>query len=381
MSYRICSRCVMDTSDPLIRFDQEGRCNHCTAAIARMRAQLLPPKQRDQALATLVAAIKKDGQDKEYDCIAGISGGVDSTMTIYLAKQLGLRPYIVHFDNSWNSELAVHNIHRTLVALNLDLDTYVVDWEEFRDLQLAFLRSSVANCEAPTDHGIMATLFKSAKKLGLRFILTGSNVATEAIMPYAWSHFAQDLRQLQAIHRRFGTKPLNTMPLIGVGEYLDSVLVRKVRQIPFLNFVDYNKQAAKDTLARELGWRDYGGKHYESVWTRFFQGYYLPVKFGYDKRRAHYSTLICAGQMSRDQAVAALEAPVYDEDLLRQDRQFVLKKFGLTAEEFDRLLKQPPKEARDYPSNYFLFSTLGPVKNLFRAIATSPYGPWQAVRS
>lgn len=368
--YQVCTRCIMDTSDPEITFDDAGVCNHCSAALERMDRELLPASQRQRALQDLVDKIKAEGNGKEYDCVIGVSGGVDSTMVALTVKQMGLRPLAVHFDNGWNSELAVDNIKKTLDNLGIDLLTHVVDWEEFRDLQLSFLRASVANCEAPTDHGITALLFQIAARHKVRFILSGSNLATEAILPISWGHYNQDLRHLKALHRRFGSRPLRTMPTISVPAYIYYVFVRRIRQIPLLNYIDYKKDEAKQVLTTELGWRDYGGKHYESVWTRFFQGYYLPTKFGFDKRRAHLSSLICSGQMTREQALTELDKPAYDADLLRQDKQFVLKKFGLTQEELDQILRSAPKLATEYPSNYFLFHTLRKYKNWFRSIAT-----------
>lgn len=369
--YQICKRCIMDTSDPEIQFDANGICNHCTAAIERIKNQLLPPDERKKALEEMVEKIKTEGKGKDYDCIIGVSGGVDSTTTAYYVKKLGLRPLAVHFDNGWDSELAVENIKRTLDTLNIELYTHVVDWEEFRGLQLCFLKASVANCEAPTDHGITALLFQMACKAKTRFILSGSNIVTEAILPYSWGHYNQDLRLMKAIHKRYGSIPLKTMPTINILQYLSYIFVKKIRQIPFLNHIEYNKHEAKKMLMQEIGWRDYGGKHYESVWTRFFQGYYLPTKFGYDKRRAHLSTLICSGQTTREEAFEEMKKPPYDAELLRQDMQFVLKKFGLMQAEFDAIIHTPSKEAKDYPSHYFLFHTLQRYKNIFRKIATS----------
>lgn len=369
-TYKVCARCIMDTSDPEISFDSNGNCSHCTAALVRLKAQLLPKDEREQALARLVERIKTDGAGKEYDCIIGVSGGVDSTTVAYRVKHLGLRPLAVHFDNGWDSELAVDNIKRALDALKIELYTYVVDWEEFRDLQLAFLRASVANCEAPTDHGITALLFHTANKMGVRYILSGSNLVTEAIMPVTWSHYNQDLRHMKALNRRFGGRHLETLPTISIPEYLFYVLVKGIRQVPFLNYFDYDKETAKALLTEQIGWRDYGAKHWESVWTRYFQGYYLPTKFGFDKRRAHYSSMVCAGAMTREQALLELAKPAYPAELLRQDTQFVLKKFGLSEDELDRILRTPGKPATAYPSHNFLFHTLRPVKNIFRAIAT-----------
>ena len=370
--YQICKRCIMDTSDPEIRFDTHGICNHCTAALERIHKQLLPLDHREKALHALVEKIKLEGKGKEYDCIIGVSGGVDSTTTAYTVKKLGLEPLAVHFDNGWDSELAVDNIKKTLEIMNIDLYTYVVDWEEFRDLQLSFLKASVANCEAPTDHGITALLFRTASKQNVRYILSGSNLVTEGVaIPIAWGHYNQDLRQLKALHRRFGRKPLQTMPTISIFDYFYYVFIKGIRQIPFLNYINYNKAEAKRIMTKEIGWRDYGSKHYESVWTRFFQGYYLPTKFGFDKRRAHLSTIICSGGMTRDEALAEMEKPAYPEGLLREDMQFVIKKFGLTQEKFDAIIHVPSKQATDYPNHYFLFHKLQGYKNIFRRIATS----------
>jgi N-acetyl sugar amidotransferase len=371
-TYQICKRCIMDTSDPEIVFDEEGLCNHCSEALSRFNAQLLPPQERQAALFDLIAKIREEGRHKEYDCIIGVSGGCDSTTTAYHVKKLGLRPLAVHFDNGWDSELAVDNIKKTLEKLDIDLFTHVVDWEEFKDLQLSFIKASVANAEAPTDHGITATLFRCAHKYGLQYILSGSNVVTEAIMPVSWGHYNQDLRFLKAIHRKFGTRPLRTMPTISISHYLYYVLVRKIRQIPFLNYIEYDKTKSKKMLFEELGWRDYGGKHYESVWTRFFQGYYLPHKFGFDKRRAHLSTLICSGQMTRDEALGEMAKPSYEPVLFRQDLHFVIKKFGISESDFQTILETPLKTVQDYPNHYFLFHRLKRYKNIFRKIATTP---------
>jgi len=361
----------MDTSDHEIIFDSNGICNHCESAINRMNKQLLSNDKRNEYLQSLVLRIKKDGMKKDYDCIIGVSGGVDSTMVAYKVKKLGLRPLAVHFDNGWNSELAVDNIKKTIDALDIDLYTHVVDWEEFRDLQLCFLKASVANCEIPTDHAINALLFKMASKIRTKYILSGSNLVTEAIMPYAWGHYNQDLKHIKAINRLFGGKELKTIPLISIYDYLYCVFIKKIRQIPFLNLIEYNKDSAKKMLADELGWRDYGGKHYESVWTRFFQGYYLPTKFGYDKRRSHLSTQICSGQINREDALTYMLDSVYPPELLRNDMQFVLKKLGLSQKQFEDIMNIPIHEAKDYPSHYFLFHTLSKYKNYFRKIATT----------
>jgi hypothetical protein len=278
----------------------------------------------------------------------------------------------VHFDNGWDSELAVHNIKLTLERLHIELHTHVVNWEEFRDLQLSFLKASVPNCEAPTDHGITATLFRMAKQLGVRYILSGSNLATESIMPLSWGHYNQDLKHILALHRQFGTVPLRTMPTISLWQYMHYVGVKGIRQVPFLNYVDYRREEAKKLLTSEIGWRDYGGKHYESVWTRYFQGFYLPRKFGFDKRRAHYSSMICSGLMTREEALLRMQYSDYPEDLARQDHLYVMKKFGLSERQFEEILEAPQKRHDNYPGHFFILYRLPALKEAFRRIATRP---------
>lgn len=369
--YQICSRCVMDTTEIGIHFDEMGRCSSCTNALTRLSEQLLPLPEREAALQKLVDAVRADGVGKRYDCIIGVSGGLDSTMVAVKVKELGLRPLAVHFDNGWNSELAVANIRRLLEHYDIDLETLVVDWEEFRDLQLCFIRAGLANAEAPTDHALTALLFRTAAREGLRFILSGSNLATESIMPLSSGHYNQDLRLLQALHRRFGTVPLRTTPTISLFEYVYYVFWRRIRQIPFLNYIDYRKEDAKSLFARTFNFRDYGGKHDESIWTRFFQSYYLPVRFGFDKRRAYFSSLICSGQLTRDAALVQLESPPYEPVQLRRDLRFVQKKFGLDDKAWQDLMAAPTRVATEYPSHHFLFHTLRRYKNLFRRLATS----------
>lgn len=368
-AYRICTRCVMDTSEPTITFDEQGHCNHCRNALIRLSGQV-PLDQRPAALSRLVERIQEAGRRLDYDCVIGVSGGVDSSATAVWVKRLGLRALAVHVDNGWNSELAVDNIRKLLGHLEIDLDTYVIDWEEFRNLQLAFLRASVANCEAPTDHAIAATLFRTARRIGVKYILSGSNLATESIMPVSWGHYNQDLRFMKSVHRRFGTTPLRTMPTISLAGYLTFVFGHGIRQVPFLNYVDYHKDRAKETLSNDLGWRDYGGKHYESVWTRFFQGYYLPTKFGFDKRRAHLSSQICSGEITRERALEELSRPPYDDQLLREDMRFVIKKFNLTQEEFDQIMRAPARPVREFANNTFFYDRLSFAKNAFRSFAT-----------
>jgi hypothetical protein len=272
----------------------------------------------------------------------------------YLVKSLGLRPLAVHFDNGWNSELAVKNIEQTLRKLDIELYTDVVDWEEFRDFQLALIRSGVPNIEAVTDHSINALLFRVAGKVGVRYFVGGGNLATEGVMPRAWMYDSRDWRFLAAVHRRFGTLPLKTLVHCNLWDYFYYVILRRIKYVPILNYVDYVKADAKLMLKREIGWRDYGGKHFESIFTRFFQGYILPSKFGIDKRRPHLSSLILSKQITREQALVELDRPLYDATQLKEDRVFFLKKLGMTEEEFSRWLEQPAKSYFDYPTHAWL---------------------------
>jgi N-acetyl sugar amidotransferase len=354
--YRICNRCIMDTrNDPDITFDHDGHCNHCSTALKRLATEIPPLDDRPAAFARVIEMIRRDGRGKPYDCVVGISGGVDSTYVLYLVKKAGLRPLAIHFDNGWNSELAVDNIKEALDRLDVELHTHVVDWDEFRDLQLAYLKASVKNTEAPTDHGHIAFAFRTAAAMNLRYIVSGNNLVTEAILPESYGYLHEDLRNLKSIHRRFGTRPLKTFPTMGLARRFHYKWVKRIRKIRILNCVDYDKAAVKRLLAAELGWRDYGGKHYESVWTRFHQGHYLVAKFGLDKRRAHFSTLIVSGQMTRDAALKEIESPPYDPALLQQDITYIKKKFGLSDAGFQAIMCAPPVDARSYPNNDQIF--------------------------
>ena len=348
--YRRCVYCVMDTTDPDITFDASGRCNHCRNYEARAREVLPSPEARARALQEIVDTVRRDGRGKAYDCIIGVSGGVDSTYTAYQAVKIGLRPLAVHLDNGWNSEQAVRNIERTLRTLQVDLHTHVLDWDEFRDLQVAFLRASTPDGEIPTDHAIMAVLYREAARRGIRYILDGRNLTTEGILAPAWSQGHGDWKYIRSVQERFGTRRLEHFPHYGIAELAYYTMVRRLRTVSVLNYVPYVKAEVMRTIASELGWEYYGGKHYESVYTRFFQGYILPEKFGIDKRKAHLSTLVCSGQITRDGALDELRTPVYPAGLLDQDRRFVLKKLELTEEQFAGIMALPRKSFWDYPS-------------------------------
>jgi N-acetyl sugar amidotransferase len=301
----------------------------------------------------LVQQIREAGRGREYDCIVGLSGGVDSTYVLLKAVEAGLRPLAVHFDSGWNSELAVQNIQNATAELSVDLETDVVNWREMRDLQLAFFKAGVENCDIPTDHAFPAVALRSAVEHGAKYILSGGNLATESVLPRAWGHNASDVRYLRAIHRRFGTVPLKTYPTLGIlKKQLWYQTVRRVKVVRPLDLMPYRKDAAKAEIAEKIGWRDYGGKHHESVFTRFFQGYYLPARFGYDKRLAHYSSLILSGQMTREDALRSLvNEPPYQAALQQSDLAFVAKKVGLSPEELLSLINRPLCEMEEFPTN------------------------------
>lgn len=364
---RVCTRCIMDTTDPDITFDAAGVCNHCHRYDRVAAQRLIPLDQRSEKLKALVEEIKTAGAGKDYDCVIGVSGGVDSTYVAWLVKELGLRPLAVHLDNGWNSELAVANIEKTLKVLGIDLYTHVMDWEEFRDLQVAFLKAATPDGEVPTDHAIFALLYELASKHGLKHVITGTNVVSEAILPEKWGYGYFDWAYVKDVHRRFGTNGLSTYPHFSLLRLFYYVFIRKIRMVSILNHIDYDKKQAMDVLQNKLGWVYYGGKHYESIYTRFYQAYLLPKKFSIDKRKAHYSNLILSGQMSRDEAVQAMALPVYPAELLEEDREYAIKKLELSLAEFDAIIVSPNKTFLDYRTSHALFEKAKRVVNVTRS--------------
>jgi N-acetyl sugar amidotransferase len=366
-----CVNCILDThDDPNLHFDEKGVCNYCINYQKKYVNELPSLEFRSQQLKGLLQKIKQNGVGKKYDSIMGLSGGVDSSYLAYLAKQWGLNPLLIHFDNGWNSEQAVQNIEHIVNRLGFDLETYVIDWTEFRDLQRAYFKASVIDIEALTDHAIFASIYRLAIKLNIKYLLSGSNVVTEGVLPYHWTHKKSDFINIRDIHRTFGTIPLKSFPLIDK-KTKDRIRSSGIETVELLNLVPYNKAAAKETLKKSLDWQDYGGKHYESIFTKFYQAYILPVKFKVDKRKAHLSTLICSGQIDREQALHELEAPLYDPESLRADKSYVLKKLGFTEAEFDRMMQEPP-----VPHNAFEIE--GPIFNYYPVL--KPLRPlWHAV--
>lgn len=359
--YQRCVRTIMDTTDPDIWFDDRGVSSHVIGFEANLAAGVRAAQAGELLgeLDEVVARIKKAGEGKPYDCVIGISGGVDSSYLALQAVKLGLRPLAVHFDSGWNSELAVDNIHNLVTRLGLDLYTHVVDWREMKDLQLSFFKASVANADTPTDHAFGWVAYSQAKKYGIKYILSGANFASESILPTAWGYDAGDAKHVAAIQKRFGSVKLKTYPLMGLlKRNLWYPEVRRIRTAALLNYMPYVYKDAKRAITEELGWRDYGGKHYESVFTRYFQGYYLPHKFGFDKRLAHYSSLILSDQMTRDEALALMESTNYAEDLRRQDHEFIAKKLGVGVDELEAIFARPPVLYSEYPNAEALWSSI-----------------------
>ena len=365
--YQQCQRCIMDTSDEDITFDENGICRHCQSFDEEKEYRLFSKEEGQKALDKLVASIKSAGNGKDYDCIVGVSGGVDSTYVAYLAKKLGLRPLAIHFDNGWNSELAVSNIEKVLKKLDIDLYTYVIHWEEFRSLQLSFLKNSTPDGEIPTDHAINALLFQEANKRGIKYIINGMNFRTEQQSNLnKWAYGHADWKYIRSVHRIFGGKRLKHYPHYSLLSTFWYLMVKRIKLVSILNYIEFNKAEAMELLQNELDWVYYGGKHYESVYTCFYQAYILPRKFNVDKRLIHYSSLIRCGQMTREDALEQMKAPLYDPQLEKEDKAFVMKKLKLDEQQFDEIMAAPTKYYYEYPNNANKVKKLKSILNFFR---------------
>lgn len=352
----ICSRCIMDSSTPGIGFDANGVCSYCREYDEKAARIVHTGLRAEEELKRLVKQIKGVGKGKPYDAMMGLSGGLDSSYAAYVAHQQGLRLLGVHVDNGWNAQVADDNMRNLAQRLDMPFRVIAPDAEEFKDIQLAFFRSSVPNIEIVTDHAIAAALYRLAAEEGIRYMISGGNVVSEGILPAGYGYHHLDLRHIKAIHRRFGTLKMKAYPTLSIKRTLYCLYVRGIRRVRILNLVPYNRKEAAVLLEDEIGWKPYYAKHYESIFTRFFQGYILPTKNGIDKRRAHLSTLICSGQISREEALQQMEQPPYpDPALLEQDRRTVLTKLGLSEQEFEGLMNQSPKGHFDYPNMNSLF--------------------------
>jgi N-acetyl sugar amidotransferase len=357
--YQICSNCVMDTSDQKIVFDENGVCDHCN----NFYKHILPKWQTDgrgnAALEALVKKIKRAGEGKEFECIIGISGGIDSSYLTYIAKeQLGLRPLVFHVDAGWNSQVAVNNIEKLIDKLGLDLYTVVIDWEEMRDLQLAFFKSGVPHIDSPQDHAFFATMYKFADQHNVKYILTGANFSTECIInPLEWMYYQSDSTQLRNIHRRFGTRPLVNFPTTSILHHKVYLpYIKGIRVVCPLNYIPYIKKEAIKLLVEKFNWHTYPEKHYESRFTKFYEGYWLQKKFGFDTRRVKYSSLILTNQMTREEALDKLKHPPFEEATIVQEIEYVATKLGISVEELQGYLTAPNKTYKDYESQKHLYT-------------------------
>jgi aminotransferase len=341
----------MDATDPLIIFDEKGVCNHCNEFYEVTRLNWNPNNDGGKKLFLIINQIKMAGKNQEYDCIIGLSGGVDSSYLALKASEWGLRPLVVHVDAGWNSELAVANIEKVVKHCNYDLHTHVVDWEDMRDLHLAYLKAGIANQDVPQDHIFFASLYHFAIQNGIKYILSGGNIATEGIFPKAWHGSAMDAINLKAIHRQFGSRKLKHYKTISFFEnYFWYPIIKGMRTIRPLNYMPYEKELAIKELQDVIGWQSYGRKHGESIFTKLFQNYYLPTKFGYDKRKPHFSSLIVSGQITREEALSKMHEPLYDSKELEIDINYFCKKLRVTRLEFDELMNAPIHHYSDFPN-------------------------------
>jgi len=349
--YQVCTRCVMDTSDPRISFTDDGVCNHCHGFEGKTKKRWFPNEEGKARLRQMIDYIRVRGHGKKYDCILGLSGGVDSSYMALKARGWGLRPLAIHVDAGWNSKLAVGNIEKIVKHCNYDLHTHVVDWEVMRDLQLAYLRSGVSNQDVPQDHIFFATLYHFATKNGISCILDGSNIATECIFPQSWHGSAMDAINLKAIHKLYGERPLLNYKTISFFDYyIWYPFVKKMRSLRPLDYVPYNKAEALEELKRTVGYQPYARKHGESLFTKVFQNDYLVRKYGYDKRRPHLSSLIVSGQMSRDEALEELARPLYNPEEREADLDYFCEKLCITRTEYESFVNGFKSSYRDYPN-------------------------------
>jgi len=355
-----CNTCVMNSSVGDIAFDINGQCNYCKGFLTKKnRRTIILDDQRLIKRQELLQEIKKN-QKRKYNCVLGLSGGVDSSYVLHLAKEMNLSPLVVHLDNGWNSELAVNNMERLLKGTGFDLKTYVLDWGEYKDLQRSFIRANVIDIELLMDHAMLSVLYKTANKYSIKHILTGINNSTVGLkVPKGWAHFKFDGKNIVSIHKQFGEQKLSTYPYMKLWKYIYYRYFKKIQLVPFLDYVSFDKNYALNLLSEKYGYRAYEKKHYENIFTRFYQGHILPTKFKVDKRLVHYSNLICTSQMTREEALRELKNPPYSgNDSLRTDYDFVLKKLKMSQDEFEDYLKQNPVSHLNYKNEYKLYRKL-----------------------
>lgn len=365
-NYQICQRCVMDTSDVHIIFDEKGICNHCKEFTKVLEDQSYKPNVSEQDWLVILDLIKKKGKNKKYDCLVGISGGVDSCYTAHLCKEFGLRPLLLHIDNGWNTEISVKNIRKIVEQLGYDYVSYVIDWNEFKEIQLAFLKSSIVDLEMPTDIAVLAANYKIASKYNIPTILSGGNYSGEGILPLQWGyHVMSDMKLYKHIAKKYSKVPLKKVPTVGLLGSFYYKFAKKIKRYYPLNYLPYNKDEVRNFLMETYGWESYGGKHHESKITAFWQSYAMPVKYNMDYRRATFSSQICSNQITREEALEKLKELPYNESKIEQDKQYIAKKFDISTDELERYLKQAPKTYEDFPNQKKLIEwTFGMYRKL-----------------
>lgn len=357
--YKICTNCVMDNSDSKIVFDNDGICDHCNTYYTDILPKWHTDERGHKALEEIVVKIKKEGKGKDFDCLMGMSGGIDSSYLLYvMVEKYGLRPLVFHVDAGWNSQIAVNNIERLVDGLGLDLYTEVINWEEIKDLQLAFFKSGVSHIDTPQDHSFFATMYKFASKHNIKHILTGGNYSTECVRnPLEWMYYQSDSIQLKDIYKKHGTGKLKDYPISNIlwhKVYLP--YIKGIKLIRPLDFFPYNKDEAMQLLVDKFGYQKYPQKHFESRFTRFYEGYWLPMKFGFDTRKVQYSSLILTNQMTREEALESLSKPAYDPNTIKQDFEYIATKLGISVEELQSYMDAPNKTYKDYKSQDSIYN-------------------------
>lgn len=359
-TFQRCITTVMDTTDPDIVFDERGECGY-VAEVRRMHATSWHPNETGRRkLDQIVDQIKQDGCNRDFDCIVGLSGGLDSSYLALRMAEHGLRVLAVHVDGGWNSETSVQNIERVCHHNNWDLFTHVVNWDEMRDLQFAYLRAGLVNQDVPQDHAFFSTLWRKAVSMRIKWALSGGNLASESILPIAWrGHDAMDATHIRSVHKKFGSIKLSNYPSVGYFRYnLNYRLLRGMKVLKPLNYMPYVREHAISELVKKSQWRPYGDKHHESIFTKFFQGYYLPLKFGFDKRKAHLSSMILSGQITRDQALIEIEKPPFDEAEIDSQKDYIAKKLRIDRSELERLIDKPSFQNDRLPDGIWMKNLL-----------------------
>ena len=364
-----CSRCVMDTSDPEIIFDENGVCNHCEKFDLETKKNWFPNVEGKKKLDLMFENIRQEGRGNEYDCILGLSGGIDSSYLALVMKENELRPLVVHIDAGWNSELAVYNIEKLVKYCNYDLHTHVMDWTEVRDLQVAYLKAGVSNQDVVQDHAFFASLYHFAVKNKIKYVISGGNIATESVFPEKWHHDAMDAINIRDIHKSFGKIKLKHFKTISFFDYYFYYpFIKGMTQIRPLNYMRYNKKEALQILKKTIGYKEYGFKHGESIFTKFFQNYYLPTKFGMDKRKPHFSSQILSGEITRAQAIKDLEKPLYNDNELMNDKIYICKKLGIKINELEIMISSKGHHYSEYSNWDFKRSCMLIIKNIVQKI-------------